>query len=173
MGRVDKSAALRSDNRYPYCPLGHYFDHLPCNIHNHRDTPSIIKHKGELKCTISCRIQQSLLTDIPRVRTLKGTCSDSESKWQERKATWPHNSNVLMPSFSYTNLITMAEIGLQLFYWLFATHLGIFYLLKNILCWVQRGKEGRHQSLPRTMSGLGHSLKNKTVPGEGLTSLAA
>lgn len=52
MGRVDKSATLRSDNRYLYCPLGHYFAHLPCNIHNHRlshgGTPSVIKAKDSL-----------------------------------------------------------------------------------------------------------------------------
>lgn len=61
----------------------------------------------------------------------------------------------------------MAETELYLFYRLFATHLGIFYLLRSIFCWVERGKEGRHQSLSRSKSGVGHSLEDKAVLGEG------
>lgn len=86
-----------------------------------------------------------------------------------------------MPSFAHAHLIIVAQMKLQILYWLFETPLDVFYLtkhvfylIKHIFFWVKRGYEGRYtKSLSRSRSTLGYWLQDKAALGEGSIGLAA
>ena len=60
--------------------------------------------------------------------------------------------SMVIPSFPHAHRITVAQMKLQILYWLFETHLDVFhltkhfcfYLIKHAFFWVKRGDEGRY-----------------------------
>lgn len=82
--------------------------------------------------------------------------------------------SMVIPLFPHAHLIIVAQMKLQILYWLFETYLDVFYLTKHVFYLIKHVFFGvKTEDEGRSRSTLGYWLQDKAVLGEGSIGLAA